>query len=220
MTGIRLDSIATGSAICAVVALTGCSSSNSSAAPPAAAAALSSAIASAEAAAPSTAATPSGGVPSSVLAGILGSGGPLDVSKLCAAVPAADVQKLFKAQTSAAQAFPGECTWGGGGITVDIYASDANKHYYSDNLPTDAKPLSGVGDVAVWFQPVPGATAPFMSAHKGSTTITVAAGLDVDQTTMHYTGSAPFFKIPNASAAQYAAEEGQICNDIFAAAHS
>jgi hypothetical protein len=141
---------------------------------------------------------------------------------LCAAVPQADIQKLFKAPAPAVVANPGECDWGSGGITVDIYFNDANKQFYSNGAisTATAKPLAGVGDLAQWQQPVPGATVPFLVAHKGSTTVSVSPGLDVSQTTMTYTGSSPFFKIPSASAAQYAAEEGQICNDIFAAASS
>jgi len=148
----------------------------------------------------------------------LGPGGPLDVSKLCAAVPAADVQKLFKAAAPKVTANPGECDWGAGGITVDIYAGDADKKYYNSGAVVDGTAISGIGDVAQWAAPVPGATVPFLAAHKGTTTITVAPGLDVPETTMTYTGSDPFFKIPAASAQRYVQAEGQLVNDLFAAA--
>jgi hypothetical protein len=201
-----------------VLALAGCSSSSggATAQPPA------SLTASAAAAGGSPASGTTTPQANPTLAGILGSGGPLDVSKLCAAVPQADVQKLFKAPAPAVVANPGECDWGSGGITVDIYFNDANKQFYDNGAisPATAKTLAGVGDLAQWQQPVPGATVPFLVAHKGSTTVSVSPGLDVSQTTMHYTGSSPFFKIPSASALQYAAAEGQICNDIFAAAQS
>jgi hypothetical protein len=159
---------------------------------------------------------------SAALQGVFGSGGPLDVSKLCAAVPPADIQKLFKATAPAVVAYPGECNWGAGGITVDIFFNDANKKFYSNGgvSTATAKTLPGVGDLAQWAQAVPGMTVPFVVAHKGTTSISVTASLDVDQTTMSYTGSSPFFKVSNAAAAQYAAEEGQICNDLFAAAKS
>jgi hypothetical protein len=159
---------------------------------------------------------------SAALQGVFGSGGPLNVSKLCAAVPPADIQKLFKATAPAVVAYPGECSWGAGGITVDIFFNDANKKFYSNGAVSTAtaKALPGVGDLAQWAQAVPGMTVPFVVAHKGTTSISVTASLDVDQTTMSYTGSSPFFKVSNAAAAQYAAEEGQICNDLFAAAKS
>jgi hypothetical protein len=225
MVGTRLAQLSTGAAVCTVLALSGCSSSIS---PPTVQPAATPA---GGAATPAGGATPAGAAPigslapaaSSALQQILGatSGGPLDVSKLCAAVPVADVQKLFKATAPSVSAYPGECNWGGG-ITVDIYFNDVSKQFYNGGgiSVSTAKPLSGVGDVAQWSQPVPGMTAPFMAAQKGTTTISVSAGLDVDQTTMPYTGSAPFFKVTAASAAQYAAEEGQICNDLFAAAHA
>jgi hypothetical protein len=157
---------------------------------------------------------------SKAVAGLLaGAGGALDVSKLCAAVKPADVQQLFKGTAPPVTANPGECDWGGGGITLDIYANDASKQYYNGgglNVGT-ATPLPGVGDEAAWSQPVPGATVPVIAAHKGSTTCTITPGLNVDETTMSYTGTDPFYKIDPASASQYAVEEGQLCNEIFAA---
>jgi hypothetical protein len=147
-----------------------------------------------------------------------GAGGPLDVSKLCAAVKQADVQKLFKDTAPPVTANPGECDWASGGITLDIYNDDASKQYYNGGAVNvaSATPLPGVGDEAVWTQPVQGATVPVIAAHKGSTTCTITPGLNVDQTTMSYTGHDPFYKIDPASASQYAAEEGQLCNEIFA----
>lgn len=214
MVGNRLVSLTTGAAACTVLLLSGCSGSSSpSAAKPGTV--------------PVGAQTPTGSLApaaSSALQQLLGAaaGGPLDVSKLCAAVPAADIQKLFKAPAPAVTVDPGECTWGGGGITVDIFPNDANKQFYAGggvNVAT-AKSLSGVGDIAQWSQPVPGMTVPFLVAHKGTTTISISPSLDVDQTTMAFTGAAPFFKVPAAAAAKYAAEEGQICNDMFAAANA
>jgi hypothetical protein len=160
------------------------------------------------------------GSPSTTGAGVLpglGAGGPLDVSTLCAAVPAADVQKLFKDTPPPVTANPGECDWGSGAVTVDIFQNDADEQYYNTGGVVDGTPISGVGDVAQWIQPVPGATVPFLAAHKGSTTITVSPGLEVDQSTMEYTGSSPFFHVPDSAALAYAAAEGQLCNDLFAA---
>jgi hypothetical protein len=210
--------LASGLALCSALALGGCSSSSGSTtaqsptSPAGSIPAAGSASASASAA-PQT--TPN-------LSAIFGSGGPLDVSKLCAAVPQADIQKLFKAPAPAFVADPGECDWGSGGITVNIFFNDADKKLYSGGAVSNATAthLPGVGDLAQWEQPVPGQTPPFLVAHKGTTSISVSPGLDVDQTTMSYTGSAPFFKVSRAAAAKYAAEEGQICNDIFAAAKS
>jgi hypothetical protein len=168
-------------------------------------------------------AAPAGGGATSAAGGAvtnlpgLGPGGPLDVSKLCAAVPNADVQKLFKGPVPAVTANPGECDWGGGDVTVDVFSDDPSKQYYNGGAVTNGTPISGVGDVAQWAQPVPGATVPFLAAHKGSLTITISPGLDVADTTMTYTGKSPFYKIPAAAALQFATEEGQICNDMFAA---
>ena len=145
-------------------------------------------------------------------------GGSLDVSKLCAAVPSADVQKLFKATAPAVTVNPLECDWGSGAITVDIYAGDTDKQYYNSGGGNTGTSIGGIGDIAQWMQPVPGATVPDLAAHKGSLTITVTTGIDVADTTMQYTGKSPFYKIPAAAAQQYAAEEGQICNDMFQAA--
>lgn len=107
-------------------------------------------------------------------------------------------------------------------MTVDIYFNDADKSLYAGGgvSAATAAHLSGVGDLAQWAQPVPDRTVPFLIAHQGSTSISVSPGLDVDQTSMAYTGSAPFFNVTKAAALKYATEEGQICNDIFAAMSS
>ena len=47
-------------------------------------------------------------------------------------------------------------------------------------------------------------------------TCTVSPGLDVDQTTMAYTGTG-IFTVSDDAALTYAKEEGQLCNDLFAA---
>jgi hypothetical protein len=142
----------------------------------------------------------------------------LDVSKLCAAVKSDDIAKLFKAATPKLAVEPGECDWGGGGITVDIDLKDTAKQFYPGGAFSGSEAqLSGVGDEALWSQPVKGMTVPFITARKGNTDCSISPGLDVDQTSMPYTGSAPFFTIADADAQQYANEEGQICNDIFKA---
>jgi hypothetical protein len=104
-------------------------------------------------------------------------------------------------------------------LAVVGLTDDASKQYYNGGAVAvaSATPLPGVGDEAVGSQPVKGATVPVIAAHKGSTTCTITPGPEVDQTTMDYTGSDPFFHVSDASAAQYAAEEGQLCNEIFAA---
>lgn len=139
----------------------------------------------------STANAPNGG------AALGGLAGQLDVTKLCAAVKPADVQKLFKDTAPSVMEHPGECDWGAGGVTLDIYADDASKQYYNGGAINiaSATPLPGVGDEAVWSQPVPGATVPVIAAHKGSTTCTITPGLNVNQTTMSFTGNDPFYKV-------------------------
>ncbi len=214
----RIAYLTTGVALGAVAALTGCSSSSGS---------ISGLQSIASPAAATGGGSPAGGSPAAStdpLQGIIGSGGPLDVSKVCAAVPPADVQKLFKATASAPAlaSYPGECNWGGGGITVDIFPNDADKSLYGGGAvsPATGAHLSGVGDLAQWTQPVPGHTVPFLVAHKGSISISVSPSLNVDQTSIAYTGSAPFFDVSKAEALKYATEEGQICNDIFSAMSS
>ena len=132
------------------------------------------------------------------------------MSKLCAAVPQADVQKLFKAPAPPLVSDPGECNWGNGGITVDIFANDADKSLYGGGAVSvaTAAHLSGVGDIAQWTQPVPGHTVPFLIAHKGTTSIAVSPSLNVDQTSIAYTGSAPFFNVSHAEALKYAIGRG------------
>ena len=209
----RIAFLAIGAALGAVAALSGCSRSNGSIA----------GLQSVASPAPSTGGgSPAGGSPATSinpLQGILGSGGPLDVSTLCAAVPTADIQKLFKAPAPSLVSDPGECNWGSGGITVDIFPNDADKSLYGGGAVSvaSAAHLSGVGDIAQWSQPIPGHTVPFLVAHEGTTSISVSPSLDVDQTTIAFTGSAPFFDVSKAEALKYAIEEGRICTDIFSA---
>jgi len=149
------------------------------------------------------------------LAGATGNGGPLDDSKLCAAVKPADVQALMKATVTPVVNEPGECAWYGGELKIDIYANDPTQKYYQNpvNGP-GTTPVPGVGDQAQWSEPVPGATTPWIEAHKGSLTC-VLSPADPPATTIPYTGSDPFFKIAAADSAAYAAKEGVLCQDIF-----
>jgi hypothetical protein len=148
-----------------------------------------------------------------------GASGTLDVSKMCAAVAQADIQKLFKETAPQVTTNPGECDWGGGAVTVDIYLNDTTKQYYSGGAvsPTSGTSLSGVGDEAVWAEPVSNHSVPDVAAHKATTTCTVTPGLEINQTPMPYTGTAPTFTVTAAAALQYAQAEGQICSDIFRA---
>jgi hypothetical protein len=190
--------------------LTACSKGGSSAA--AAATATTAAGASAAAAAVGA---PAGAA--AAIAGATGKGGPLDESKLCAAIKPADVQALMKASVTPVQNFPGECSFYGGDLKIDIYANDPTQKYYQNpvNGP-GTTPVPGVGDQAQWFAPVAGMTTPWVEAHKGSLTCTISPA-DPPGTTMPYTGSDPFFKIAPADSVAYAAKEGVLCNDIFAA---
>jgi hypothetical protein len=149
------------------------------------------------------------------IAGATGGGGPLDVSKLCAAVKPADVQALMKATVTPVVNYPGECSWYGGDLKIDIYPNDPTQKYYQNpvNGP-GTTPVPGVGDQAQWFAPVPGATTPWVEAHKGSLTCELSPA-DPPETTIPYTGSDPFFKIAPADSASYAAKEGVLCQDIF-----
>jgi hypothetical protein len=106
MTCTRFAYLTAGAALCAAVAVSGCSSSAGSDAASSGGTTPAASLGGASA---------SGGAPtasSNPIQQVLGSGGPLDVSKLCAAVPHSDVQKLFKAPAPAVVSNPGECDWG------------------------------------------------------------------------------------------------------------
>jgi hypothetical protein len=151
------------------------------------------------------------------IAGATGKGGPLDYSKQCAAIKPADVQALMKAPVTPVVNDPGECSFYGGELKIDIYSNDPTQKYYQNpvNGP-GTTPVSGVGDQAQWFAPVPGKTTPWIEAHKGSLTCTVSPA-DPPETTLTYTGSDPFYTIAPADSADYAAKEGVLCEDVFAA---
>ena len=193
--------------------LSGCSKSKSASAGSGGATGAAASIAAAAAAAGVS--VPPGAA--AAIAGATGKGGALDESKLCAAVKPADVQALMKAAVTPVVNEPGECSWYGGDLKLDIYANDPTQKYYQNpvNGP-GTTPVPGVGDQAQWFAPVTGATTPWVEAHKGSTTCTISPA-DPPETTLPYTGSDPFFKIAPADSAAYAAKEGVLCNDIFAA---
>jgi hypothetical protein len=197
--------------------LTGCSKSGSSGSAPAAGAANAAAATGSGSSGDAAAGVSAPAGAAAALAGATGAGGPLDVSKLCAAVKPADVQALMKAPVAAVVDNPGECSWYGGDLKIDIYPNDPNQKYYQNpvNGP-GTTPLSGVGDQAQWFAPVPGSTTPWVEAHKGSLTLELSPA-DPPETTLPYTGSDPFFKIAPADSAAYAAKEGVLLNDIFAA---
>jgi len=192
--------------------LTGCSkskSSGSAAGDPGAALAA----AGKSAAAAGGVSAPAGAA--AAIAGATGAGGALDDSKLCAAVKPADIQAVMKATVTPVANFPGECSWYGGDLKIDIYANDPTQKYYQNpvNGP-GTTPITGVGDQAQWFAPVVGATTPWVEAHKGSLTCTISPA-DPPETTLPYTGSSPFFKIAPADSDVYAAKEGVLCQDIF-----
>jgi hypothetical protein len=190
--------------------LSGCSK-KSSAAPGGGATGAAASIAAAAAAAGVS--VPPGAA--AALAGATGKGGPLDQSKQCAAIKPADVQALMKAPATAVVNYPGECSFYGGDLKIDLYANDPTQKYYQNpvNGP-GTTPLTGVGDQGQWFAPVPGKTTPWIEAHKGSLTCTVSPA-DPPETTIPYTGSDPFWTIAPADSAAYAAKEGALCNDVF-----
>lgn len=151
------------------------------------------------------------------IAGATGAGGPLDDSKLCAAVKPADVQALMKAPVTPVVNEPGECSWYAGAFKIDIYPNDPTQKYYQNpvNGP-GTTPVPGVGDQAQWSSPAGVHSTPWVEAHKGSLTCVVSPA-DPDQTTIPYTGSPPIVTIAAADSTAYAAKEGVLCNDIFAA---
>lgn len=194
--------------------LTGCNKS-SSASSKAADSGAALAAAGASAAAAAGVSVPAGAA--AAIAGATGAGGALDMSKLCAAVKPADVQALMKAPVTPVVNNPGECSWYGGDLKIDIYANDPTQKYYQNpvNGP-GTTPVPGVGDQAQWFAPVPGSTTPWVEGHKGSLTLELSPA-DPGETTIPYTGTPPLVTIAPADSAAYAAKEGVLLNDIFAA---
>lgn len=146
---------------------------------------------------------------------ISGVSGELDVSKQCAAITTADVQALLKGPPGAPVTNPLECGWKGTDLKVDLSPDDADKHSYNDLLSTEGHAIAGLGDVAQWFEPVPGSTAPDVNAHKGSLTCYVQAPDPLPATTLPYTGSDPFYKIADPDSLAYANKEAKLCADIF-----
>ncbi|MGH2464629.1 MAG: hypothetical protein ACRDGI_04145, partial [Candidatus Limnocylindrales bacterium] len=145
----------------------------------------------------------------------------------CAAMKVADAQVLIKPTIAAAQTggpescafvLPGEDI-GGDNMTVTVLPNDADSQDYNDAVTGAASgpphPLAGIGDVANWEQPVAGATAPEVDAHKGSVTCIVQPPADTSQLTIDQTGNGPIYSISDAAAAAYAAKEAVLCTDMF-----
>ena len=151
------------------------------------------------------------------IAAATGGGGPLDTSKQCAAIKPADVQALMKAPVTPLVNNPGECSFYGGALKVELYKNDPTQKYYQNpvNGP-GTTPVPGVGDQAQWSAPVPGETVPWVESHKGSLTCIVSPA-DADQTTIPYTGTPPIVTIAPADSVAYAAKEGVLCSDAFTA---
>ncbi|MEP6559599.1 MAG: hypothetical protein ABJD68_00785 [Nakamurella sp.] len=155
-----------------------------------------------------------GAAVSSAVAG-MGSDG--DLSGHCSAIKQADAQALMTTDVGAVKAVIGECSFAGGQIKMDLY-DDPDKTYYGSNAGTAGHPLTGVGDEAIWYQPVAGVNAPWVDARKGTLTCSVSTPDDLSTTTLTYTGNAPFTKVTDDDAAAYAQKVGLLCADVFAAA--
>ncbi len=193
----------------AVCALSGCSKTSKSPSATAAAAALA-ALASGGAGGPS--------VPAGAAKGLAAAlGGALDVSKQCKAIKPADAQALMKATLSAVVINPLECDYAGGTMQVNIRLDDsAHQQYTLLASPDPAHTISGVGDAAFWFEPVPGHTTPQLASYKGSVACDVAPA-DPADTTLVYTGTPPIVTVADSDAAAYAQKEAALCRDVFAA---
>jgi hypothetical protein len=139
-----------------------------------------------------------------------------DVSKQCAAIPIAQVQALVKAKVTVAANEPLQCSWKGIDLQVSLSPNDADKSSYKALLfISGGHAITGLGDVAQWFEPVAGMTVPDVNSHKGTLTCYVQ-GPDVALSTIPHTGTDPFFKISDAAGLAYATKEAKLCADIFA----
>jgi len=138
----------------------------------------------------------------------------LDVSKQCATLPTAAVQALVKDPIGSPRNAPEECGWTGTDLHITLNLRDADSRSYKELTGTGDHPISGLGDVAEWSEPVPGMTVPNVNAHKGSVTCRVEA-TDVAHSTIPYTGKDPFFKIADADSLAYANKEAALCADLF-----
>lgn len=225
---IRVANVArlSGAAALSVCLLTGCgggASSPKAASPSALATAASSGVtaggpSAVAAAVPSgvTAAVPSGLAAASNPANLLDAvAAKIDVSKQCEAIPTADVQALLKSPPGDQVHNPLECDWKNTSLKVDLTPDDADKKSYNELFATQGHSLAGLGDVAQWFEPVPGRTAPDVNAHKGNLTCYVSAGDPITTLTLRYTGSDPFFNVTEAASLAYANLEAKLCADIF-----
>jgi hypothetical protein len=141
--------------------------------------------------------------------------GQLDVSKQCAAIKASDVAALFKSDPGTMTIQPLECDWPGDVLKVSLWLDNPDKYYGDQTKGGTTTPLPGVGDQAVWFQPVPDHTMPWVVARKGSVTCEVLPPDDPTTTTIAYSGTAPIFTIAAADAAAWAQKQAAICQDVF-----
>ncbi len=139
----------------------------------------------------------------------------LDVSKACATLPQVQVQALVKKPIGKEVDAPETCGWSGTDLQVQLFTDDADKlHYNLFSHPSD-HPITGIGDVARWSEPLAGMTLPDVNVHKGKVTCKVVSVSNVAGSTIAYTGSDPFFTITATAATAYALKEAALCTVLF-----
>jgi hypothetical protein len=148
-------------------------------------------------------------------------------AQYCAALKVADAQVLVKPTIAAAQTGgPETCAFllpgqpiNGDNLTVTVFPGDTDKTYYNDQATGPASgtpnPLPGVGDVAVWEQPVAGQSTPYVVAHKAQMTCEVLPPADSSQLTIPGGNGDPVFSVSATDATAYAAKEAVLCADLF-----
>jgi hypothetical protein len=139
----------------------------------------------------------------------------------CSMLNQADVQALFSVPLAAPTTdHLGGCTWHltdpskGDGLTVSVNTGGDLSIQNDIDFHT-AKPLSGVGDQAVWE--LLAGYFPHVGAIQGQDTCELTIGGGNGQLSVHSTGSGVFAKIDDAALPGFIDKLGALCSQIFSA---
>jgi hypothetical protein len=148
-----------------------------------------------------------------------------DPKALCTGLPAADVAALFKGPVGPAKPGAGSVTCSYSlaassgnetatlSVAIDATYGAATYPNTSTALGADPKPISGVGDKAVWASSQPGYGAPNVVALKGNTSCYLQAPSDTAILTLATTNGS---QVSDTAAASYAQKLAVLCTDVFA----